>query len=66
LGVAEEAELGVRMKSLQVELLAKQAEKALLRQSTETREREYVRSRTQVQELRGADDARPMPMPRPA
>src|SRR5687768_1418225 len=63
---AEEAELGVRMKSLQVELLAKQAEKALLKQSTETREREYVRSRTQVQELRGADDARPTPISRPA
>ena len=63
---AEEAELGVRLKSLQVELLAKQAEKALLKQSTETREREYVRSRTQVQELRGADDAKPIPMPRPA
>jgi circadian clock protein KaiC len=63
---AEEAELGVRMKSLQVELLAKQAEKALLKQSTETREREYVRSRNQVQELRGGDDAKPMPMTRPA
>ena len=63
---AEEAELAVRLKSLQVELLAKQAEKALLKQSTESREREYVRSRHQVQEMRGADDTIPMPMPRPA
>src|SRR5688572_21683846 len=54
---AEEAELGVRLKSLQVELMAKQAERALLAQTTETREREYLRVRTQVQELRGADEA---------
>jgi circadian clock protein KaiC len=54
---AEEAELAVRLKSLQVELLAKQAEKALLAKVTETREQEYLRGRTHVQELRGADDA---------
>jgi circadian clock protein KaiC len=52
---AEEAELGVRLKSLQTELLAKQAEKALLVQATKWREQEYLRGRTQVQELRGAD-----------
>ena len=56
---AEEAELDVRLKSLQVELLAKQAEKALLAQNTKNREQEYQRGRTQVQELRGADDAVP-------
>src|SRR5688572_24246256 len=56
---AEEAELEVRLRSLEVELRAKQAEKALLAQTTESREREYVRSRTQVQELRGADEAMP-------
>jgi circadian clock protein KaiC len=56
---AEEAEIEVRLKSLQVELMAKQAEKALLAQTTENREREYLRGRTQVQELRGADEAIP-------
>ncbi len=59
---AEEAELQVRLRSLEVELVAKQAEKALLAQTTETREREYLRGRSQVQEMRGADEA----MPRPA
>src|SRR5688572_121926 len=59
---AEEAELEVRLKSLNVELLAKQAEKALLVQATKWREQEYLRGRTQVQELRGADET----MKRPA
>ena len=59
---AEEAELAVRLKSLQVELVAKQAEKALLAQATESREREYLRGRTLVQELRGADQAMPRPL----
>jgi circadian clock protein KaiC len=54
---AEEAELAVRLKSLEVELVAKQAEKALLAKVTETREQEYQRGRTRVQELRGADEA---------
>jgi circadian clock protein KaiC len=54
---AEEAELEVRMKSLQVELVAKQVEKALLARTTESRERELSRGRTQMQELRGADAA---------
>jgi circadian clock protein KaiC len=52
---AEEAELAVRLKSLETELLAKQAEKALLVQATQYREQEYLRGRSQVQELRGAD-----------
>jgi circadian clock protein KaiC len=56
---AEEAELEVRMKSLQVELVAKQVEKALLARTTESRERELSRGRTQMQELRGADAAIP-------
>ncbi len=59
---AEEAELEVRLKSLHVELLAKQAEKSLLAQATETRAQDYLRGRTEVKELRGADEA----MPRPA
>jgi circadian clock protein KaiC len=54
---AEEAELEVRMKSLQVELLAKQTEKALLTRSTESRERQLSRGRTRMGELRGADAA---------
>jgi circadian clock protein KaiC len=54
---AEEAELAVRLKSLQTELLAKQAEKTLLAQATQWREQEYLRGRTRVQELRGADEA---------
>jgi circadian clock protein KaiC len=52
---AEEAELGVRVKSLQVELEAKQVEKALLARTTETRKGELSRGHTRMQELRGAD-----------
>jgi len=54
---AEEAELEVRLKSLQVELVAKQVEKALLVHSTQSREGELTRGRTEMQELRGADAA---------
>jgi circadian clock protein KaiC len=56
---AEEAELEVRVKSLQVELEAKQVEKALLARTTETREGELSRGRTRMGELRGADAAIP-------
>jgi circadian clock protein KaiC len=56
---AEEAELEVRMKSLQVELVAKQVEKALLAQTRASRERVVLRGRTQMQELRGGDAAVP-------
>ncbi|APW40148.1 hypothetical protein RD110_25515 [Rhodoferax koreense] len=52
---AEEAELEVRVKSLQVELVAKQVEKALLARTTESRERELSRRRSHMRELRGAD-----------
>jgi circadian clock protein KaiC len=52
---AEEAELEVRVRSLQTELVAKQVEKALLARTTEGRERELSRGRTQMKELRGAD-----------
>jgi circadian clock protein KaiC len=52
---AEEAELEVRLKSLQVELVAKQVEKALLVHSTQSREGELTRGRTEMKELRGAD-----------
>lgn len=53
---AEEAELEVRMKSLQTELLAKQIEKALLVSSTQSHESELSRGRTQMKELRGNDE----------
>lgn len=52
---AEEAELEVRLKSLQTELVAKQVEKALLTRTIESREREAVRGRNRMAELRGAD-----------
>jgi circadian clock protein KaiC len=54
---AEEAELQVRLKSLQTELVAKQLEKELLVRTTQSRERELSRGRTRVRELRGADTA---------
>ena len=56
---AEEAELQVRAKSLQVELEAKQIEKALLVRTTESRRGELARGRTRMGELRGADAAIP-------
>jgi circadian clock protein KaiC len=56
---AEEAELEVRLKSLQVELVAKQVEKALLIRSTQSREGELTRGRTEMKELRGADATGP-------
>ena len=56
---AEEAELEVRLKALQVELVAKQVEKALLASATQNRKGELSRGRTQLQELRGADAAKP-------
>jgi circadian clock protein KaiC len=56
---AEEAELEVRLKSLQTELMAKQVEKELLTRTTQNREGELSRGRTQMRELRGADTAKP-------
>jgi circadian clock protein KaiC len=55
---ADEAELAVRVKSLQVELQAKQVEKALLVRTTATRQRELSGGRTRMRELRGADAPR--------
>ena len=52
---AEEAELEVRLKSLQTELVAKQVEKTLLGRTTESREYALSRGRTRMQELRGGD-----------
>lgn len=56
---AEEAELEVRLRSLQTELIAKRAEKSLLTQATESRAQEQSRGRTRMRELRGADATRP-------
>jgi len=56
---AEEAELEVRVKSLQTELVAKQVEKALLARTTEAREAELSRGHSRMKELRGADAAIP-------
>ena len=52
---AEEADLEVRMKALQVELEAKQVEKALLIRTTKTHKGELSRGRARMEELRGAD-----------
>jgi circadian clock protein KaiC len=54
---AEEAELEVRVKSLAVELEAKQVEKALLVRTTEVRKGELSRGRARMEQLRGADIA---------
>lgn len=56
---AEEAELEVRLKSLQTELVAKQVEKALLASSTQSRKGELSHGRTRMREMRGADAAKP-------
>jgi circadian clock protein KaiC len=56
---AEEAELEVRVKSLQVELEAKRVEKALLARTTKIRKGQLSRGRTRMEELRGADAAVP-------
>jgi circadian clock protein KaiC len=52
---AEEAVLEVRAKSLQTELVAKQAEKTLLHRTTEWRKGALTRGRLRMQELRGGD-----------
>jgi circadian clock protein KaiC len=52
---AEETELAGRLKALQVELGAKQAEKTLLALTAEIDERELSSVRTRMGELRGAD-----------
>ena len=54
---AEEAEIAVRIKSLQVELEAKQAEKAMLSRSSAREAGEVSQGRTRMRELRGADIA---------
>jgi circadian clock protein KaiC len=55
----EEAELHARVQLLQKELVAKQAEMAMLVRSTQSRDEELSRGRTRMRELRGADAAIP-------
>ena len=54
---AEEAELEVRLKSLQTELVAKQVEKQLLDRATASHVRDLSRGDHRMRELRGADQA---------
>lgn len=54
---AEEAELEARVKSLQVELAAKQTRKLLLARSAEIHEKETSMGRDRMRELRGTDVA---------
>ncbi len=56
---AEEAELVVRVKSLQVELEAKKVERALLARTTASHKGEMSRGHSMMRELRGADAAIP-------
>ncbi len=58
---AEEAELEVRVKSLQIELVAKQTEKELLTRTTASQARDLTRGDSRLRELRGADAAPPEP-----
>lgn len=58
---AEEAELEVRVKSLQTELIAKRVEKALLTRTNASHERDTSRGDHRMRELRGADASPPEP-----
>ena len=56
---AEQAELQVRMKAVQTELVAKQTEKTLLARTTAGRKAEVLRGGVRMRELRGGDAAAP-------
>jgi circadian clock protein KaiC len=56
---AQQAELEVRMKAVQTELIAKQVEKTLLARTTASRTAEILRGRVRMRELRGGDAAAP-------
>jgi circadian clock protein KaiC len=56
---AEQAELGVRLKAVQTELLAKQIEKTLLARTTASRKAEVLRGGVRMRELRSGDAAAP-------
>jgi circadian clock protein KaiC len=55
----QQAELEVRLKAVQTELIAKQVEKTLLARTTASRKAEILRGRVRVRELRGGDAASP-------
>ena len=56
---AEQAELGVRLKAVQTEFIAKQIEKTLLARTTASRKAEVLRGNVRMRELRGGDVAAP-------
>jgi len=56
---AQQAELEVRMKAVQTELIAKQVEKTLSARTTASRKAEISRGRVRMRELRGGDVAAP-------
>ena len=56
---AEQAELEVRLKAVQTELLAKQIEKTLLARTTAARQAEVSRGSARMRELRSGDAATP-------
>ena len=55
----QQAELEVRLKAVQTELIAKQVEKTLSARTTASRKAEILRGRVRVRELRGGDAAAP-------
>ena len=62
---AEEAELEVRLNSLQVELAAKQQEQAVLVSATKSHQGEVSHGHIRMAELRGADAAKSPPKSKP-
>jgi len=56
---AEQAELGVRLKAVQTEFIAKQIEKTLLARTTASRKAEVLRGNVRMRELRSGDAAAP-------
>jgi circadian clock protein KaiC len=55
---AQQAELEVRLKAVQTELIAKQVEKTLLAQTTKSRKAVVLRGSVRMRELRGGDAQR--------
>jgi circadian clock protein KaiC len=55
---AQQAELAVRLKAVQTELIAKQLEKSLLARTTATRKAVILRGSVRMRELRGGDAPR--------
>jgi circadian clock protein KaiC len=57
---AQQAELEVRLKAVQTELIAKQVENTLLASTTATRKAAIIGGRVRMRELRGGDAAAPV------